>query len=479
MSEQQLEMNLNPVSGNQFRDILGSGSFVTLIETTVPPDEMDRAAGEQKLLALEKTVLEASGLNTAIAIIDSGSSRNWSAVEYASLLPENSRDKHLVYLSGAGMDQKAVGELLQMARNAGLRNIVPVTGTVPEKYRSVKECRKIPFTESLHILQELERSAGFFFAGTTITPYQYTPYSLLGTYYKLLKKLSCNAEFIVTQLGWDMLKLQSLSWYLTGQELFYPKIARLALLSPEDVEQIISGNQPGIKISPEFRKMLTWELKYSRDSFEAAQYRRLELQAAGCKLLGYSGIQIYGADSPAKAELVLGRIRKALNEFASFEEWLEEYNSFMASAEIPPYNYDFNFFDRILHRDYPSDQIPVMGNLPPPAVSFREKTAYCIKKFLFPHAGKQRPESGKLLKTILAGCRGCGSCRLAERNFICVENCPMHLANGPCGAITMEGKCPYSKQECIHHKILRIAHWKNALPEQGASILPAGTQKNT
>ena len=146
---------------------------------------------------------------------------------------------------------------------------------------------------------------------TGIVLAEYTPYTLLGSYYKMMKKFNCGANFLITQTGWDMLKLQSLAWYLTGRDMHYPKIARLTLLSPERLDTILNGGAPGIKISKDMKKLLDKELVYSKNQFEATQYRRLELQAAGCRLLGFSGIEISGADNPAKTGYVLSRISTA------------------------------------------------------------------------------------------------------------------------------------------------------------------------
>ena len=54
--------------------------------------------------------------------------------------------------------------------------------------------------------------------------------------------------------------------------------------------------------SSDFRKILDKESQFSSNQFESAQWRRLELQAAGCRLLGYSGVQIMGVDTPANME---------------------------------------------------------------------------------------------------------------------------------------------------------------------------------
>lgn len=462
----QLEINLNPLSGNKLRQTLENGEFLTLIETQVPAGEMDKSAAVQRLTHLEKVVLSRENGNTALAIVDNPARPDWKAVELAAALPESTRDRHLVYLSGADMDKDAVSELIQMAENAGLHNIVPVSGNIPERASSLKECRNIPFTESTTILQMLADKGDLFYTGAAINPFQYTPYTQLGSYYKLIKKFNCGAGFMVTQTGWDMLKLQSIAWYLTKRNMHYPKIARLTLLSPEKVESIRSGAVPGIKLSKDLSKQLSEELTYSKSLFESVQYRRLELQVAGSRLLGFSGVQISGADNPVKAEFILKRIEAALAEFTSFDAWLEEYNSFMASTEMVQSTDNYQMFDRILYRNYPYDNPPATKELPAPEISLPEKIGYCLRAFLFAHADRQRSGNGRLLKKLTAGCAGCNSCRLPQKNFICCQTCPMGLVNGICGNVNIDGTCPLTRKECVHHKILRLAHWRSRLPEQ-------------
>ena len=93
--------------------------------------------------------------DAALAIVDNLNRRDWTAVELATSLSAENRDRHLVYLSGAGLSPEGVLEQIQMAENAGIRNLVPVSGEVPEKLRSARECRKMPFTESTDILRLL------------------------------------------------------------------------------------------------------------------------------------------------------------------------------------------------------------------------------------------------------------------------------------------------------------------------------------
>lgn len=465
MRELQLEINFAR-HGNRFRDALNRGEFVLLIENASPGRDNDPGASAERLAALESAVLGIEGINAALAITDRDCHLDvWRAVEYASALSPENRDRHVVYLSGRETSPEEIHNLATIAGNAGICNLVPVTGSaLPGD--TARECRRRTFTESVEILRMLGSGNGDvgFFTGATVNPFQYTPYTLMGQYYKLVKKINCGASFIVTQAGWDMLKLQSLRWYFIGRSLFYPMIARLMLLTPDKVERILAGEYPGINISGDFRKILEKEFHYSVNQFEAAQLRRLELQAAGCRLLGFSGIQLAGAELPGRAKIAAERIAGALREFTSFEHWIEEYNSYLARTEMAPFSSSFYLYDRTLHRPYPEEgEQQVLNDIGEPKISGGEKFGFRLRRFLFSHADRQRAGNGRLLKKLLAGCRNCARCRLPLTQFICTENCPKRLSNGPCGGVRPRGECELGGAECVHSRIVRMAHWTRTL----------------
>ena len=474
MSDLQLQMNFAE-RRNRFRDALGRGEFVLLIENTSPGRDNDPAAIAERLAALESAVLAVPGINAALAITDRDRNLdNWRAAEYAAGLSPENRDRHVIYLSGRETCPEEARNLAGIAEGAGCVNLVPVTGAgVPGD--TPRDSRRRIFTESVEMIRE---NAGDprrqFFLGATVNPYQYTPYTLMGQYFKLVKKLNAGASFIVTQAGWDMLKLQSLRWYLSGRSLYYPMIARLLLLTPDRVEQILRGEYPGINISPDFRKILDKELHYSLNQFEAAQYRRLELAAAGCRLLGFSGIQLAGAEVPGRARIAAERIANALREFTSFEHWLEEYNSYLARAEMAPSSNSFFLYDRTLRRPYPEGDRVVANEIGEPVIRGCEKFAFEMRRFLFAHADRQRADNRRLLKRLFAFCRSCGNCRPPKTFFVCTENCPKRLANGPCGGVRPDGGCEFGSGECVHSRIVRIAHWRGQIQHLEEEILDPG-----
>ncbi|MCQ2351970.1 MAG: methylenetetrahydrofolate reductase C-terminal domain-containing protein [Victivallaceae bacterium] len=457
----QMQMNFTGESENVFRRQLENGKFTILVETQVPEDTVDPKSAAEKLLELEETVVNSGNdVNAALAILDPSQGRSLRAVEFAAKLPEERRNRHVIYLSGADTTEAEFDDLLNFANANHLRNLIPVIGDA-EFGSTVRECRKRHFYDSIPATEKIVKKHPENFAGAVVNPYQYGFYSLFGEYFSLLKKFGQGAQFAVTQAGWDMLKLQSLHWFLNTRECYYPVLTRLFLLSPGTVEEIVSGKRPGIRISPGFARILERELRYSRSQFESAQFRRIELQAAGCRLLGARGIQIAGIDSPAKAHFIIGRIEAALKEFTSFDVWLEEYNAYMASAEITPSANDFYLFDRSLKRDYPLDAPPVCNEEKIEKISRWDQVKYTLRKSLFANADRKPAQQFRLLKLLLTGCPGCDQCVLPQTNFTCPYRCPKHLANGPCGNVRPDGRCEISDAECIHVKILRAAYQRH------------------
>ncbi|MDD3885257.1 MAG: methylenetetrahydrofolate reductase C-terminal domain-containing protein [Victivallaceae bacterium] len=474
MDDIQLEINLTPPKRNRFREAVERGEFVMLVEHSSPGKANPPEACAERLAALEKCVLDISSVNTALAITDRGFTIDaWRAVEYAAALSPENRDRHLVYISGRDTAPEEVRNLISIAANNGNLNVVATTGSaLPGD--GVRETRRRSFTESVNILEMIgERPANNFFTGGVVNPFQYTPFTLLGQYGKLARKYLAGASFAVTQAGWDMLKLQSLFWYQMGRGVYNPMIARLILLTPERVEQILNGGMPGVNISPDFRKILDKELRYSVNQFESAQLRRLELQAAGCRLLGFSGIQLAGVDQPHRVKVVAERIGAALREFTSFGHWLEEYNSYLARTEMAPFSSSFYLYDRTLHRPYPTEAPPTANEVGSLCVTPLEKLKFNLRRALFERSSR-RPGGSTLGKKLLSHCRGCQRCRLADTWFVCTENCPKRLANGPCGGVRPDGECELQNFECIHSRIARLAHWRGEIARVDEKLLPPG-----
>lgn len=59
-----------------------------------------------------------------------------------------------------------------------------------------------------------------------------------------------------------------------------------------------------------------------------------------------------------------------------------------------------------------------------------------------------------LIKVPLFGCQRCGECILSSTAFICSQNCPKRMRNGPCGGTGEDGSCEvFPDRKCVWHRI--------------------------
>lgn len=452
----QLEMTFSP-GENTFKNNLDKGIFTLLIEHDSPGADVAPEEAGRRLILLDQAVQRAGEIMpTGLAITDQYNfSHSHRAAEYAGALPPERRNAHLIYLSGRETTFERMVELIQLCRNAGIRNLVPVSGDFHNNMtRNV-------FTEDVRAIKWIKDHYPEASPGAVVNPYKYRADTQFAQFFKLIKKLKNGSGFIVTQAGWDMRKLQALKWYMEYRNLDFPIIARLMLLTPRSLEQIRNGAFPGITVSPDFEAILHNELAFSAKQFEAAQWRRLELQVAGCKFLGFSGIQIAGVDTPDKIRLTAMRIKAALREFSSFDQWVEEYCAYQARAEMAPTPNSFMMFEGLLSRQYFDPTVRFCRNGLFSSVKMKDRLLYFIKSMLFKHCDGQRPSGRRILKKILAGCSACGQCRLHDTAFVCTEKCPKKLANGPCGGVRQNGRCEISSAICVHSKITAIREWRH------------------
>ena len=458
----QLEMNFDGPKGNRFRNKMNDGVFQVLLEVTPPPDNTPMEDAVARFAEVEYTVSARTDLSAALAFTDfSGPPDNRiDTVSFASALCKMDRDRHLLCVSGRSRSLSETEKLLGHAVSEGFRNVLAVSGGSLAG-DTAAEARKRDYTESVHILRSIrEHFSDTLWSGCAVNPYCYVPETSFPQYFKLMKKIASGASFIVTQFGWDMLKLQELRWFLSSRSMPLPSIARLVMLTPDLAEDICSGRVPGVHISPDLEAMLRQEMVHSLSQFVAAQWRRIQIHAAGARYLGYSGIQIAGIDRPERAVTLLNRISEAFAEFTSYEDWLCAYQDYYDRLELAPYPYRFYQFEDLLSTAQPPEQ-PVRTQAEIAGVTDFEKFRYNLASRLFAHADTLPATEKRLTKKLLASCRSCPECRLNLLHYICPETCPKGMANGPCGSVGADGTCEFGGQECIHSRRMRLAEYLN------------------
>jgi methylenetetrahydrofolate reductase (NADPH) len=469
----QLEMNFDGPGINRFREKLDNGIFQVIVEVTPPAGTLPAEDALARFADIEYTVSARNDLHAILAFNDNSSfpDGGMDCIRFASALCKMDRDKHLLCISGLGRTPREIGDLLAHASSEGFRNVLAVSGnSIPGD--SVKQAQTRPYTESVHILESIRSHfQDTILGGCAVNPYCYIPETSYAQYFKLIKKINNGASFIVTQYGWDMRKLQELRWYLSSRGMHLPSIARFLMLTPERARELCSGKVPGIHISPDLEGMLHQEMSHSMGQFEAAQWRRIQIHAAGARFLGYSGIQIAGVERPDQIHTLLNRISEAMKEFSSFEDWLHTYCEYYDRLDLAPYPFRFYEFEDL----FSSAKLPEQFVHTPAEIrsmTAGEKFRYDLASRLLAHADTLPANEKYLTKKLLVSCKSCANCRLPLTQFVCPENCPKHLANGPCGAVKVDGICEFGHQECIHIKRMRIASLSNDYVSLEETVIP-------
>lgn len=470
----QLEMNFNGNEGNIFRSRLETGDFQILAEIPLPEGESSSDEINGRYADFEYLVL---GRKTPASLaFTTENLTSTDPVLFASAICKTDRDRHLIYLSGRDRTKQQIFEMARLATGEGFKNFCCVSGK-PLPGEDARKSSERLFTESPCTLEELRDNFGnSILTGAVVNPYKYTADALCTQFFKLIRKVNAGASFVVTQFGWDILKLQELRWNLFQRSCHIPSIARLLFLSQDKAKELCEGTVPGVQISPDMAYILRRELQYTRPQFEAAQIRQLQLYAAGARLIGYSGIQIAGADSPDKLEMLLDKIDEALLEFKDFNTWCSAYRQYYERLDMAPYPHRFYLFENLLSSALPPE--------PPPfaaadftACNGKELFRYRLGKLLCGHATELPASEKRLTKKMLFGCKSCNRCRLPQTLYICPETCPIHRANGPCGEIRVDGTCPFDhQQECIYMRQLRLVNRLRCYPALEEGVVPGGNQ---
>lgn len=59
-----------------------------------------------------------------------------------------------------------------------------------------------------------------------------------------------------------------------------------------------------------------------------------------------------------------------------------------------------------------------------------------------------------IIKVPLFRCQHCGECVLSSTAFICSQNCPKRMRNGPCGGTSEDGSCEvFPNRKCTWYRI--------------------------
>lgn len=447
----QLQMNFEGGSvENQFQKQVYSADFTILFEISVPSAEADLESTLKRIQPLKDFVISPKELPCGIAFIDSNPDfRSYPVLDFASAAVAENRDSHVIYLSGREKDEESIAGFFAQCRLEGFKNVVCVSG-MP----SLKQNKRV--FESVKMLRMNQEHENPLFTGAVVNPYKYEICSAIAQSLHLAKKARAGANFAVTQFGWDAAKLQEISWQMHRNNCSIPLFARQMLLTPAAAVDLCSGNYPGIRFSKNFQNALRGEMQLSTAQFLAAQWKRFQLNVAGARFLGYSGIQIGGIESLATARTAYQMVLESFKVFPTYQDWLDAVKDYYSQMIIAPYPWRYYLFDNLLQPDVSKEEASVSRQpIPDPLSS--EMFRYKLAKKLFSKSNLHPAAERRLSKKIIVSCKGCNQCRLPLSLYQCPEECPLGFSNGICGEVDVSGKCFLTDSECVFAKRVRLS----------------------
>jgi methylenetetrahydrofolate reductase (NADPH) len=388
-------------------------------------------------------------------------------------------------MNRAGLESRA----LQLAM-MGMKNILALTGDYTAKgfggwAAPVFDLDSVSLLVMLSLLNERINASGDpdgFLAGAAVSPFKYTEGESFAQYAKLCRKVAAGAQFIITQLGFDVRKFNELHQMLGRLGIGLPVIGSVYLLSPRAARAMNGGSVPGAVVPDELLATVLKEWKDPKHGLAMAVERAARL-AAVLKGLGYRGIQIGGIHRSFEP---VARILDRIEEIG--DDWMGYFGEFNFSQRKGFYAFSDHMedddseprFNLSSHRLAITDSIHFrflqaihrhFFNLESPLAPFLENFSRTL----------DRHPSGRLLASLIEGpskmllldCRQCGDCGIQHVAFLCPESkCPKHIRNGACGG-SKDGGCEvYPDRKCVWYRAYQRWASVNRLDEMAAGCVP-------
>ena len=291
-----------------------------------------------------------------------------------------------------------------------------------------------------------------FFAGCVVSPFKTMESEQVWQYVKLLTKIHCGAQFVISQLGFDMKKYKELLRLIRDQHLSIPLIANVFVPTLSVAKIMNSGRVPGVILPDKLLQCMQEEAK-GADRGEEARLLRAAKMVAVLRDMGYAGVHLGGNN------LSFSSISFILDRAEAFTEKEQEQTEEIHFPEPSTW---------YLYGD--CSHAPRKRNFPIffSANDLAHRQLFNKKGFLYPLAAKISDLAEKnhslrhfytlfehLIKSILFRCRMCGDCTLAESSYLCPQSgCPKRMINGPCGG-SRNGFCEVYPKE-------RLCFWVRA-----------------
>ena len=228
------------------------------------------------------------------------------------------------HISCKDKNLNSIASSLMGFRNSGIESLLFLTGDKPINAKRVFDLDSVGLLQLVRDMnnesyikakpQDLDKVHQFF-PGAAVSPFKYTEASQMQQYYKMEKKITCGAKFLITQVGWDWKKSLELFRYLEANKIDIPVIGNVYFLSTTNAAPRLMHD---IKLTGCF---VSDELLAKLYSETLAQHiERAAQQVAMYKSMGAAGVDIGGIHNFDTFTKILTRAAEIGNNWEQFKD---------------------------------------------------------------------------------------------------------------------------------------------------------------
>ncbi|MDW7674128.1 MAG: methylenetetrahydrofolate reductase, partial [Bacillota bacterium] len=291
---------------NRFKESLLDKNTLSVTWELVPGRGAREKAQEGALLAAEQAAK--GGKIHALTITDNPGGNPALLADYLGLEIIKLGIEPLVHFTCKDKNRNQMESQLYALDRAEVRNLLVMTGDYvvsgfqgrPKPVFDLDPVHAVELIANMNKGLEVQGMKGpvyhqpsDFYAGAAISPFKATEAEQMAQYYKLKKKVDAGAQFIVTQLGYDMRKFHEVMTFMKLNNLNVPLVGNIYIL-PYGAANVMNQNRlPGCVVTNKLLAELDNE-RQAEDKGVGARMLRAAKMFAIMKGMGFDGVHIGG-----------------------------------------------------------------------------------------------------------------------------------------------------------------------------------------
>ena len=446
---------------NPFKEALQQKEgFIYTLELV--PGRGSRGKSQDQVLTLAEKAIK-GGLVHAVSITDNPGGHPALSPDVIGLEICRMGMNPIIHFTCKDKNRNQIESILHALERTGVQNLLVMTGDYP-LYGFEGKAKPVYDLDSLQLLHLINQMnlgldvnghapgggvrlpPSHFFKGCTVSPFKRHESEVMVQYYKLYKKVRMGADYVISQVGFDVRKLDELRRYLNQSGLRVPVLGNVYILNLSVARVMNRRGVPGCVVTDDLFRTMEEEVKGADKGKEASLSRAAKLIAI-LKGIGFDGAHIGGPNLRYEdLEWVIGKSREHEGD------WLD-----LVAQFTFPQKDGFYLFEKNEKTGLNSDSPSRPGELVRKRfghavmrafhrIAFAEDARlFSLAQWLcrkIDGSDLEAPltEFEYWIKFLSSRCRRCGDCTLPEVAFLCPQSqCPKFLFTGQCGGSVDDG----------------------------------------